>query len=254
MLSPKTRTLSFLPLLLAVLLVLPACLGPATVAAPPSGQASAVLPASQSPAASPAGGISIQGEGRATVVPDQVEVWLGVSVKAAALEEAQKDASARMGRVMEKLTSLGLPKGQIKTVRFTIFPQYSQNQVLTGYQVDNIVSAKTKAIDKVGELLDGVVAAGANRVESISFTVADPKPLTVKAREDAMADAKAKAEQLARLAGVRLGRPTLVAERVAGTPPMPLGLGGGGKLALATPISPGEMEITVNVQVTYAIE
>lgn len=242
----RARALSLFSLLLAPLLLLTACVQGATGAA---------LPAGPLAGSSQATGISVQGEGSVAVTPDLAEVWVGVSVKAATLAEAQRDAAARMARVMEKLAALGIPRERVKTVRFTVSPEYDRNQALTGYRVDNMVSARSKALDKVGELLDGVVEAGANRVERISFTVEDPKPLAVKAREAAMADAKAKAEQLARLAGVRLGHPTYVAEGGGSLPPAPVPFARGGEaFAAVTPISPGEMEIRVNVQVVYAIE
>lgn len=241
----RARALSSL-LLLAALLLLTACVQGATGAA---------LPAGPLPGLSQATGISVQGEGSVAVTPDLAEAWLGVSVKGTTLAEAQRDASGRMARVMEKLAALGIPKERVKTVRFTVFPEYDRDQALTGYRVENIISVRSKATDKVGELLDGVVEAGANRVERISFTVEDPKPPAAKAREGAMADAKARAEQLARLAGVRLGRPTYIAESGGVLPPPPVPFGRGGEaFAAVTPISPGEMEIRVNFQVTYAIE
>lgn len=251
--GPKTRVLLLLLTFLVALVLLSACLP----------RASAGAPAAQSPLAQPAGqiqlssqptGISVQGQGSAFAAPDLAEVTLGVSVKATSVAEAQGDASARMARVMDQLGAMGITKDQIKTVRFNIFPQYGQNQQLTGYMVENMVSARTKSMDKVGQILDAVTAAGANRVERISFTIADPKPLAARARDEAMADAKGKAGQLAKLAGVTLGQATFITENVFGTPPPPLAFARASEAAPATPISPGEMEIQVGVQVTYAIE
>lgn len=249
MIDPK-KPIFLLPFL-ALFLLSPACIGRAGVAAP-SGQSPASVPLPGAPAQ--AAGISVQGEGSVSVVPDEAEVRLGVSVKALGLAEAQSDAAARMARVMDKLNGLGVPKERIRTLRYNISPQYGQNQVFTGYQVENMVSARTRALDKVGELLDAVVQAGSNRVESISFGVADPKPLAAKARDAAMADAKAKAEQLARLAGVKLGRPTSVSESLSGGPLPRFSPSLGEAFSAVTPISPGEMEIRVNVQVIYSIE
>ena len=255
MIGPKIRITSLLAPLLAILLLLTACVPAAGTAGPSAGQQPAAISAAQGPVPVQSTGIAVQGMGTASAAPDMVQVTLGVSVRASTVAEAQSDASARMNRVTERLTAMGVLKDQIRTVRYNIFPQYGQNQQLTGYQVENIVSARTKAIEKAGELLDAAAAAGANRVESISFTIADPKPLAVKARDEAMAEAKAKADQLARLAGVRLGRPTSISESVSGTPPPPIPFAAGRAEAVqATPISPGEMEVRVSVHVTYGIE
>jgi hypothetical protein len=241
----KTHVLAIVFLSAAILLITASCATP-----------SASTPAGAATLSNQPTGISVQGQGVVSVKPDVAEVWLGISVKAATLAAAQREASDRMNQVLAKLTSLGIAEKDIKTVRFSIFPEYDRDRSLTGYRVDNIVSVKSKALDKVGELLDGVVEAGANRVERVSFTVEDRKPLAAKAREEAMADARAKAEQLARLAGVRLGRPTLVTESGGVvSPPIPMALSReGGAFTTTTPISPGEMEVRVNVQVTYAIE
>lgn len=249
----KATTLRWLLPSLAILLLLPACLPRGSAVAPAFGQSPASQPAAPFPAASQPTGISVQGQGSAFAAPDMAELLLGVSVKAPSVAEAQAEASARMSRVMEQLTSMGIAKDQIRTVRFNIFPQYGQNQQLTGYQVENIVSARTRSVDKVGQTLDAAGAAGANRVERIGFTVADPKPLATRARDEAMADARAKAEQLARLAGVSLGPPTFIAESTSGTPPPPTPFRAA-EAASATPISPGETEVRVSVQVSYGIE
>lgn len=253
MVSPKSP-IAFLVLLLLVALLLPACLTDSRAAAPAAGQSGAVSPAAPGQVY-PGTGISVLGQGSVSVAPDQAEVWLGVSAKAQSVSEAQNDASNRMAQIMDRLTALGVSKDKITTVRYNISPQYGQNQVLTGYQVDNVISVKTTAIDKLGTLLDSVVTAGANRVERISFGVANPTPLAAKAREAAMADARAKADQLAKLAGVSLGRPIILSESTSSAPPAPLGLGAAAApAAQAVPISPGESEIRVTVQVTYSIE
>ncbi|MEE8354131.1 MAG: SIMPL domain-containing protein, partial [Dehalococcoidales bacterium] len=92
------------------------------------------------------------------------------------------------------------------------------------------------------------------RIDGISFTVDDPTPFQAEARQEAMADAAAKAEELAELAGVRLGKATFISESSAGQPPVPvLAEMAVMSAAVSTPISPGEVEIRVTVQVVYEI-
>ncbi len=254
--SPRSRTLLFLVPFMVMLLSISACIPQAGVVAPAAGgQPASVSMARDSGVVTQDAGISVQGQGAASASPDMAQLMLGVAAKASTVAQAQSDASAAMSRIMEKLTSLGIPKDQITTVRYSVQPQYGQNQILTGYEVDNIVSVKVSGVDKVGSLLDSVVGAGANRVENISFTVSDPKPLTARARDAAVADARAKAEQLARLAGVTLGRPTSIVETSTGGP-VPVSRLGAGIAASAPvpPISGGETQLMVSVQVTYAIQ
>ncbi len=254
MVSPRSRTILFV-VILAGMLLFPACLSSAGATVPLTGERIAFSQASQ--AQTTASGISVMGQGSVSVTPDEAEVWVGVNTRALTVAEAQTEASNRMAQIMDRLTALQIPREKITTVRYNVYPQYGQNQVLTGYQVDNVISVKIQNISQVGTLLDDVVGAGANRVERISFGVADPVPAANRAREAAMADARAKATQLARLAGVGLGRPIAVTESTTSTPPpVPFGAGvaDAASAIRAVPVSPGENEITVTVQVTYAIE
>jgi hypothetical protein len=207
-------------------------------------------------------GISVSGEGKVTVAPDLAVVRLGVEAKAGTVRKARDDAAKAMDAVMAALTSKGVDKKDIQTQRFNVYP-YSERNIKgveeKGFQVSNVVVAKIRKIDDVAEIIDAVVLAGGDltRVESLTFTVDDPSPFEAQAREKAMADAKSKAERLASLANVRLGKPTYISEG-GGFVPMPYAyeaaaLGKGGEGA-PTPVSPGELEIQLNVQVTYAIE
>ena len=113
-------------------------------------------------------------------------------------------------------------------------------------------------MDKTGIIIDAVARAGGDyiRINSISFTVDDPTAYHEEAREKAMADAKAKAKQLADLADVKLGKPIYISE-AGGYIPVPYPARAEMVPAPApappTPISPGETEIRLTVQVVYSI-
>ena len=122
-----------------------------------------------------------------------------------------------------------------------------------------MVTAKIRDIDKAGATIDAVAEAGGDltRIDSISFSVDDPSGYYEEARQKAMADAKAKGEQLAELAGVTLGKPTYISEGSIYMPPVTRGSvyeEAVGAPAPETPISPGEMEISLRLQVVYAIK
>ncbi len=209
-------------------------------------------------------GIWVSGEGKVTAVPDLAILSLGIAAQEATVAEAQAQASEAMNRVMTALEDNGVAEKDIKTQYFSInkvtrWDELMGEEVVIGYQVTNMVTAKIRDVDNAGIIIDAVALAGGDltRIDNISFSIDDPSVYLEEAREEAMADAKAKAEKLAELAGVGLGKPIYISEssywpspeypRVyyeAGMAPAP---------APPPPISPGEMEITLTVQITYAI-
>jgi hypothetical protein len=204
-------------------------------------------------------GIWVTGQGEARAIPDIVELRLGVEVQADTVAEAQAQASEAMEQVMEALKANNVAEKDIQTQRFSISPVtrwVEDKQELIGYRVTNIVLVKIREVDKAGVIIDAVAEAGGDfsRIQSISLTVDDPTPYYEEARSKAMEDAKSKATQLANSAGVQLGKPTYISEGTIYWPPYVGDFEGykGGEVP-STPISPGELKITVNVQVVYGI-
>lgn len=207
-------------------------------------------------------GIWVSGQGKVTATPDITIVSLGISAQAATVAEAQSQAATAMDKVMSALKSNGVDSKDIQTQYFSIqqvrrWDEITKQEVIVGYSVNNTVTVKVRAIDKAGSTIDAVAEAGGDltRVNGISFTVEDPTAYQKLARDKAMADAKAKAEQMANLADVTLGKPTYISESSYYPVPMPTPIyrDAAGVSAPSTPISAGEMDITVNVQVTYEI-
>lgn len=204
-------------------------------------------------------GISVTGEGKVSVTPDVAILQLGVQAQSSSVADAQSQASQAMNKVMNALTTNGIAQDDIQTQQFSItqltrYDQNTQTQVVTGYQVTNTVSAKIRDISKTGEIIDAAATAGGDltRVNSVTFTLNDPTAATTQARDLAMTNAKSKAQQLAEGAGVTLGTPTYISES-SYVPVAPVPMAAESKAAVSTPISPGQQEITVTVQVTYGI-
>jgi len=207
-------------------------------------------------------GIWVSGTGKVMAVPDIATLRLGIEAQEVSVAEAQSKATEAMNRVMDALDDNGVAEKDIQTQYFSIqkvtrWDNVKQEEVVIGYRVSNMVTAKIRDIDKAGEIIDAVAVAGGDltRIDSIAFSVDDPSAYHEEAREKAMAEAKDKAKQLADLADVTLGKPTYVSESIQAPPPiyprvmyeeaaMP---------AAAPPISPGEMEISLTIQVIYAI-
>jgi hypothetical protein len=206
-------------------------------------------------------GLWVNGTGEVTAKPDIAVVTLGVQIEAKTVAAAQQQASQAMSAVMVALTTMGIADKDVKTTSFSIQPVwnydvgiYSSNQrILEGYQVYNMVSVTIRDVAKAGAIIDVVAEAGGDltRVENIYFTVDKPEMLYDQARVLAVKDAMDKAQQIASLAGLSLGKPIYISES-GGYIPTPMD-----KMAEAvssTPISAGELDISVSVQIVYAIE
>jgi len=207
-------------------------------------------------------GIWVTGEGKVTVVPDIAMLSLGIEAQNKSVAEAQSQAIEAMDKVMAALTENGVAKKDIQTQYYSIqqvtrWDNDKQQEIVIGYRVVNTVVAKIRDTEKTGTIIDAVTASGGDltRINSISFSVDDPTVYYGQAREKAMADAKDKAKQLADLANVSLGEPTYITESVY-SPIYPRDMYGKVEAVPApaeTPISVGEMEISLNVQVVFAI-
>jgi uncharacterized protein YggE len=209
-------------------------------------------------------GIWVSGEGSITVVPDIATLRLGIEAQADSVAVAQEQAQTAMDRVLAELDKNGIAEKDIQVQQFNIskmtrWDNVKGESMVTGYQVTHMVTAKIRNIDDAGTIIDDVANAGGDltRIDSISFSVENPENYYEQVREKAMADAKAKAKQLADLAGVTLGKATYVSESSYNPPVVTRAAydtaGGIAPAAAPTTINPGELEVTLDVQVAYAI-
>jgi len=211
-------------------------------------------------------GIWVFGTGEVTTTPDIVNLRLGIEATETSVAEAQTQAMAAMDAVNAALSSNGVADKDIQTQYFSIrqvtrWDRNTEEEVVTGYRVTHTVTVKIRDVDKVGVIIDAVAEAGGDltRIDSIDFSIDDPSEYYDDARQEAMADAKAKAEELARLAGVQLGKATYISEstyvpRAYPQVAMDIMVEEEAMAGVAsTSISPGEVEISLTIQVGYAI-
>jgi len=230
-------------------------------AAEPSSATHASAAASQA-SNSEAQGLSVGGEGRASAAPDVAVLGLGVSAKASTVKAANSQVQEAMSDLMDSLEGNGVQEKDIQTRSFSIYPEYdyrNNEQILTGYRITHMLQVKVRDIDKAGEVIDDAVEAGGDllQVQSISFSIDDTTALGSEARQEAVADAQAKAEELATLAGVTLGKPTYITESISTPYSQPYydrGMAYSAEAEVTTEISAGELEVVVYVNITYAIE
>jgi uncharacterized protein len=209
-------------------------------------------------------GIWVNGEGKVTAVPDVAVLSVGVQSQALTVADAQSQASGAMDKVMTALKNGGVAAKDIQTRSFNIqkmtkWDNVKQESIVTGYQVNNMVTAKIRDINKAGTVIDAVSAAGGDltRIDSISFTIDNPATYQEQARQKAVADAASKAKQLADAAGVKLGKTVYITESsyVPATVYRDASIKSeSASGATSTPVSAGELEVTANVQISYEIK
>lgn len=205
--------------------------------------------------------VSVSGAGSANLVPDIAYIYVGVHTEKPSAAEAVDENNAQTQKVIESLKDFGIAAKDIRTTNFSIWPQ-DRYDPMTGtptgektYVVDNTVYVIVRDLDKLGELLDTVITAGANTVNSIQFDVADKTEALKEARAKAVENAAAQAEELAGATGVKLGEVQTITYYDSVPYPVFDGKGGGGAaMEAAVPIQPGQLTFTVTVTVTYEIK
>ena len=208
--------------------------------------------------------ITVVGQGTVRIKPDVAQANIGVEVMESTVQEASSAAKATMESVLTALRQQGIDENDIQTSGYSIWVDRpygpegmpSDNPV---YRVNNTVSVNIRDLDSIGAVLDSAIEAGANNMYGISFSLDDPSQVESEAREKAVANAEVKAQELAELNGLQVGDVLSVSELIGGAVPYPgafqefaaaPGLGGGG----AGPISPGELSLTMQLQIVYAAQ
>lgn len=216
--------------------------------------AAQTTPVPQPTSASP--GVSVVGQGIVLAQPDTARVTLGVEVTDAVLANAQADAARRMDAVLTHLRANGISDADIHTTAYSVNPQYDNNQALRGFAVQNLVDVRMTNVSALGGVLDGAIGAGATRVYGIRFEASNMQDLKSQARDQAMQNARAKADQLARDAGVGIGRPLSIEESDAsGVTPLRAAVPAAvAQAAPQTPVQPGELQVQTTVHVVWAIQ
>ena len=204
----------------------------------------------------PVATISVSGEGQVSVPPDLAQIDAGVSTEAKTAREASDANNAAMGRVLLALKGAGIDEKDFQTSRLSLQPQYAPNRsgpnAVVGYQASNRVTIKLRDVTKVASTIDTLVGAGANNIGGINFMVSAASKLLDDAREQAIADARRKAEIYARAAGVTLGSPVSISEEGAPGPAPFRRMAAG--MAASAPVAQGEETLQVTVNVSWAIK
>jgi uncharacterized protein len=200
--------------------------------------------------------ITVTGEGEVAIVPDLAIFSCGVTTTGKTAREASEANAKMMGAVMGVLKGANIPDQDMQTSRLSLQPlrdgKHNEPRI-TGFQASNQVSVRIRDLTKISDLVDRVVAAGANDISGVQFLVSSQSKLLDQARRTAMADAKRKADTYAKAANVILGPPISIIEEGAELP-APLVMMRAAKAETATPISPGEQIKRISVSVSYELQ
>ena len=205
----------------------------------------------------PPAAISVTGEATVSVPPDLAEVDGGVASEAKTAREASEANNAAMAKLLAALKGAGIDAKDIQTSRLSLQPQrppnYTGPSAIVGYHASNHVTVRVHDVTKVASVIDTLVSAGANEIGGINFMVSQASKLLDEAREQAVADARRKAEIYARAAGVTLGAPLSISEE-SSPGPMPFRARAVGGMAASAPVAQGEETLSVTVSVSWAIK
>lgn len=242
------RTLSFRWLAAGLILAAVGCAGTAY-----SQTAPAPMPAPGGPPAARERTIVVTGEGSVDATPDRATVAFSVIVQRPTAQEAQQQNAATMAQVVSKIVAAGIPQTAIRTTTVSLYPQHRPDQggqgPITGYQSINRVVVTIDDISRVGQMIDAGVGAGANGVDSVTWTLRDATAYRTQALRIAVQNAQATATAIASAAGVgglRLLRIEQVGAIVIPRPGI-----GMAQAATATPVLLGTMPVNVQVRAVY---
>ncbi len=219
----------------------------------------AAAPALAQPAAPLQRQIAIQGEGTASAAPNEAVIGSGTQVQARTAREAMEGNSAAMRQVQQALKQAGIAERDVTTSALTLRPvvDYAQGNRprVTGYTAGHRLEVRIRDLATLGDVLDRMVAAGANQIDGLELTVSDISAKMDEARVAAVADARRKAEALAAAAGARLGKVISITERGGPVPPPMERATSARALSAAapTPVARGDQTFRLSVAVVWEL-
>jgi uncharacterized protein YggE len=203
--------------------------------------------------------ISVSGEGKVKVIPDEAVISIAVETKGEESAKVKKENDVVIDKVLKYLKSTKINQKDIKTERVSLYPSYDYNKKKNYYMATQTISITLRDLSTYDVLMDELVKAGVNRVNGVTFQSSEMEKLKSEARMMAVADAKKKAEDFAGALGQKVGKAIIVTDNSSPAyfPPMYKNymmadsvVEAGSRETLAV----GELEITTNVNITFILE
>ena len=208
--------------------------------------------------------VTVSGEGKVYAKPDVALVNLGVNTTGKTTQDVITRNTDKMNAVIAAVKTLGVEEKDIQTTNYNLYPSYNYTEAagrtFEGYELDQSLEVKVRDFTKVGEILQKATAVGANLTSNLQFTIEDQQQYKQEARAKAIEQAKANAENLAKVSGVKLGKLVNVYENYSYTPTYSTknvyGMGGGVALeqAASPTIQSGQQEIQMTINLVYEVK
>lgn len=202
--------------------------------------------------------LSASGHGEVYMAPDLAYINIGVHTEDPSVSAALTANSNQAKAVADALVALGVETKDIQTSNFSVSPMsnYAPDGTVSSkyYAVDNTVYVTVRDLSKLGTLLDSVVSSGANSINSISFDIENKDAALAQARDMAIANAKSEAEGIAKAAAIQLGALQNISISTSGGGSVYDGKGGMYAANSSVPVSAGQLLISVDAYLTYAIK
>ena len=205
--------------------------------------------------------LDITASGEVTRVPDVAVISAGVVTRQQTASAAIQENSSRMERVLAALKKAGVAERDVQTSSLSLSPEYryqeNQPPQLVGYTASNQVSIRFRDIRNSGKILDALVAEGANQINGPSLTIDKPEAALDEARQQAIANGRARAELYARTLGKRVARVVSVSEGGGSypvPPPMPVMMEARMAGQADTKVVPGEQKLQVSVSMVFDLQ
>jgi uncharacterized protein len=207
--------------------------------------------------------ITVSADGKVTAKPDIALIDLSVVSQGKTVKAVTQDSNVKMTQVIDAMKNLGIDSKDITSTQYNLSPNYvyptNASPKIDGYNLTQDIQVKIRDLNKVDDVLDGGITAGANQVGQLTFDIDDPSALKAQARDKAFTAAKEKAQEMSKAAGVSLGRVITFSEDSGIQPPVfanytMKAMDSMGAAVPAPSIEPGSKEMDLTISVTYEIE
>jgi len=200
--------------------------------------------------------ITVVGQGAVDTVPDMATVSMGVMTDAKTGAEAMAQNSKALEGVLKQLSAAGIEAKDVQTSNLSLSPRRSSSgqRQIAGFMASNTVTVRVRDLDRLGGVLDAVVQNGANTFHGLQFGLQEPQPAQDAARQDAVADARRKAQLYAAAAGVTLGDVLTISEAASRSASPVMMMGDSDMMqSRAVPVAQGEVTVGATITIVYAI-
>jgi uncharacterized protein YggE len=205
--------------------------------------------------------ITVNGLGKSFSPPDMATIKTGVITYGSAARDALSENNKILTNMMDVLEKHHIGSKDVQTSNLNVTPEYRRDDrgrrepEIVGYRVTNQLSARVRDLKHLGEVIDALVRAGSNQISGIQFGIDDPAEVLGLARNQAIVDARSRAELYAQAAGVRVGKVLAIEEQSIGLPrPQHLARGFAAEAVSSVPVATGEQEFRVRITMVFALE